>query len=77
MSIVASKSTFSITTNILGERRTRLLVEMLEALTCLKDWKDIHFKLQKEKDEYARTLEKLDKMDLNSEQVHFEIDDDN
>ena len=34
-------------------------------------------KLQKEKDENARTLEKFDKMDFNSEQVDFEIDDDN
>ena len=50
---------------------------MLEVLTCLKDWEDACFRLQKEEDEYARTLEKLDKMDLNLEQVDFEIDDGN
>ena len=37
VSIVASKSTFSIAANILRERRTRLLDEMLEVLICLKD----------------------------------------
>ena len=50
---------------------------MLEGLTCLKDWEDECFRLQKYEDEYARTLEKLDKMGLNSEKVDFEIDDDN
>ena len=77
VSTVASESTFSIATNILGERRTRLSDEMLESLTCLKDWEDAHFRLQEEEDDYARTLEKLDRMDLNSEQVDFEIDVDN
>ena len=77
VSTVASESTFSIAANILGERRTRLSDKMLEVLTCLKDWKDARFRLQKEEVEYARTLEKLDKMDLNSEQVDFEIDDGN
>ena len=37
VSTVASESTFSISANILRERRTRLLDEMLEVLTCLKD----------------------------------------
>ena len=73
VSTVASESTFSIASNILGERRTRLSDEMLEVLTCLKDWEDARFRLQKEENEYARTLEKLDKMDLNSEQIYFEI----
>ena len=66
MSTVASESTFSVATNILEERRTRLSDEMLEVLTCLKDLEDARFRLQKEEDEYARTLEKLDKMDFNS-----------
>ena len=74
---VASESTFSIAANILGERRTRLSDEMLKVLTCLKDWEDAHFRLQKVENEYSRTLEKLDKMDLNSEQVDFKIDDGN
>ena len=50
---------------------------MIEVLTCLKDWEDARFRLQKVEDEYSRTLEKLDKMDLNSEQVDFKIDDGN
>ena len=58
MSTVILESTFSIAANILKERRTRLSYEMLEALTCLKDWEDARFRLQKEKDEYERTLEK-------------------
>ena len=74
---VASESTFSIAANILGKRRTRLSDDMLESLTCLKDWKDTRFRLQEEEDDYAITLEKLDRMDLNSEQVDFEIDVDN
>ena len=74
---IASESTFSIAANILGERRIRLSDEMLEVLTCLKDWEDAHFRLQIEEDEYSRTLEKLDKMDLNSEQDDFEIDEGN
>ena len=77
VSIVASESIFSIVANILGERKTRLSDEMLEVLTCLKDWADARFRLQKEEDEYARKVEKLNKMDHNSEQVDFEIDDDN
>ena len=77
VSTIAPEFAFSIAANILGERRTRLSDEMLKVLTCLKDGKDAHFRLQKEEDEYAKTLEKLDKMDLNSERVDFEIDDDN
>ena len=34
--IVASKSAFYIAANIIGDRRTTLTAEMLEALTCLK-----------------------------------------
>ena len=47
ISTVALESTFSITANILGERRTKLSDEMLEVLTCLKDWEYAHFRLQK------------------------------
>ena len=53
VSTVASESTFSIATNILGERMTRLSDEMLESLTCLKDWEDARFRLQEEEDDYA------------------------
>ena len=40
VSTITSKSAFSIVANIIGDRRTTLVVEMLEALTCLKDWED-------------------------------------
>ena len=63
VSTVAPESTFSIVANILGERRIRLSDKMLEVLTYLKDWEDARFRLQKYEDEYARTLEKLEKMD--------------
>ena len=46
--------------NILGERMTRISDNMLEVLTCLNDLEETCFRLQKEEDEYARTLEKLD-----------------
>ena len=37
VSTIASKSIFSITTNIIGDRKTRLAPDMLEVLTYLKD----------------------------------------
>ena len=77
VSTVASEFIFSIATNILGERKTRLSNEILEVLICLKDWEDARFRLQKEEDEYEKMLEKLDKMDLNSKQIDFKIDADN
>ena len=40
VSTVASESAFSIIANIIGDMRTTLTIEMLEALTCLKDWED-------------------------------------
>ena len=40
VSTIASESTFSITTNIFGERMTRLSDEILEVSICLKDWED-------------------------------------
>ena len=41
VSIVTSKSAFSVTINMIGDRRTSLTPEMLEALTCLKDWEKV------------------------------------
>ena len=37
VSTVASEYVVSIATNIIRDRRTTLTIEMLEALTCLKD----------------------------------------
>ena len=46
MSTVVLESTFSIAANMIGDRRTSLTPEMLEALTCLKDWEEEHMRLQ-------------------------------
>ena len=73
VSIVASKYAFSIAENIIGDRRTTLAVEMLEALICLKDWEDGHIRLQTLEDEFK---EDLDKLDLNTDNDVQEIDDD-
>ena len=45
VSTVASESIFSITTNIIGDRKKTLVAEML-VLTCLKDWEDEHMGLK-------------------------------
>ena len=37
-STVSSESCFSCTLRILEERRRRLLLEIVEILTCIKDW---------------------------------------
>jgi hypothetical protein len=38
LSTVSSESAFSLGGRILGERRSTLAPEMLEALVCVKDW---------------------------------------
>ena len=38
MSTISSESTFSMTGRIIEERRRRLKSEMVEMLTCIKDW---------------------------------------
>ena len=72
VSTIASKSAFSIATNIIGDKRTTLTIEMLEALTCLKDWQDGCIGLQTLEDELKKALEKLDLNSINDVQ---EIDD--
>ena len=72
VSTITSKSAFSIATNIIGDKRTTLTIEMLEALTCLKDWQDGCIGLQTLEDELKKALEKLDLNSINDVQ---EIDD--
>ena len=73
VSTVSSKFVFSITTNIIVDRKKTLVAEMLEVLTCLKDWEDGRMGLQTLEDELKEDLEKLD---LNTNNDVQEIDDD-
>ena len=59
VSTVASKSSFSIDANIIGNRRTTLTTKMLEVLVCLKEWEDGHMRLQTLEDEFKEVFEKL------------------
>ena len=72
VSTVASKSSFSIDANIIGNRRTTLTTKMLEVLVCLKEWEDGHMRLQTLED---KLKEDLDKLDLNTANDVQEIDD--
>ena len=60
MATVASEYIFSIATNIIGDRRITLTTNMLEALTCLKDWEDGHMRFQILEDEFKEAFENLD-----------------
>ena len=73
VSTVVSESAFSIIANIIGDMRTTLTIEMLEALTCLKDWEDGCMGLQTLEDELKEDFEKLD---FNTDNDVQEIDDD-
>ena len=73
VSTIASKSSFSIATNIIGEMRTTLTTKMLEVLVCLKDWEDGHMRLQTLEDELKEVFEKLH---LNVDNDVQETDDD-
>ena len=46
VSTIPLESACSIAANMIGDRRTSLTPEMLEALTCLKDWEEEHMGLQ-------------------------------
>ena len=46
VSTISSESTFSMTGRIIEERRRKLKPEMVEMLTCIKDWEAAEAKLQ-------------------------------
>jgi hypothetical protein len=48
VSTVSSESVFSTTGRILEERRRRLIPDMVEILTCVKDWEAAEARLQKQ-----------------------------
>lgn len=61
VSTISSESTFSTTGRIIEERRRRLNPETVEALTCIKDWKNAESRLQHmvEDKELEETFEAL------------------
>ena len=73
VSTISSEFVFSITTNIIVDKKKTLVAKMLEVLTCLKDWEDGRMGLQTLEDELKEDLEKLD---LNTNNDVQEIDDD-
>jgi hypothetical protein len=38
VSTISSKSTFSLASRVLEERRRQLTIDMVEVLSCIKDW---------------------------------------
>jgi len=46
VSTISSESTFSMTGRIIEERRRKLKPEMVEMLTCIKDWEAAEARLQ-------------------------------
>jgi hypothetical protein len=55
VSTVSSESVFSTTSRILDERRRRLSPDMVEILTCVKDWEAAEARLQQQVED--RSLE--------------------
>ena len=46
VSTISSESTFSLTGRIIDERRRRLKSDVVEMLTCIKDWEDAEARMQ-------------------------------
>ena len=61
VSTISSESTFSMTGRIIEERRRSLKPEMVEMLTCIKDWKAAGARLQQnvEDKELEQAFEEL------------------
>jgi len=62
-STISSESTFSFVGRVIEERRRRLTPDMVEVLSCIKDWElaDLHMQHNLEKDtlEIESVLESL------------------
>ena len=52
-STISSESTFSLVGRVIEERRRRLTPDMVEVLSCIKDWElaDLHMQHNLEKDD--------------------------
>ena len=61
VSTISSESTFSMTSRIIKERRRKLKPEMVEMLTCIKDWEVVEARLQHmvEDKEFEEVFEEL------------------
>ena len=46
MSIISSKSVFNIAKRIIEDQKTSLTNDMVEVLTCLRDWKHAEKRIQ-------------------------------
>ena len=57
VSTVSSESAFSTTGRIIEERRRRLSPEMVEILTCTKDWEALDARLQQQVEDKSLALE--------------------
>ena len=66
VSTVSSEATFSMVGRIIEERRSSLTPEMVEAITCLKDWEMANAGTQHQLEdlEIAGALADLEKLDL-------------
>jgi hypothetical protein len=62
-STISSESTFSLAGRVLEERRRRLTTDMVEVLSCIKDWElaDLHkqHEVEKETKELVGTMLRL------------------
>jgi chromosome condensin MukBEF complex kleisin-like MukF subunit len=61
VSTISSESTFSLTGRIIDERRRRLKSDVVEMLSCIKDWDDAEARMQHIVDdkEFEETFENL------------------
>uniref|UniRef100_A0A5B7AEL5 Zinc finger BED domain-containing protein RICESLEEPER 2-like n=1 Tax=Davidia involucrata TaxID=16924 RepID=A0A5B7AEL5_DAVIN len=57
---VALESAFSAGNKVLNEKRSRLTPEILDCLTCMKDWEDARLRSQSWKDDMVEDFENLD-----------------
>ena len=57
VSTISSESAFSTTGRIIEERRRRLSPEMVEILTCTKDWEAADARLQQQVEDKSLALE--------------------
>ena len=59
-STVASESAFSIGGRVLKERRSRLFLDILDCLMCLKDWDRTQYRTQNRSDYIVEDFANLD-----------------
>ncbi|WVZ54200.1 hypothetical protein U9M48_005037, partial [Paspalum notatum var. saurae] len=68
-STISSESTFSLAGRVIEERRRRLTPDMVEVLSCIKDWKLADTLLQHSVEEETNELEEV------HENMYLDVDD--